>query len=394
MIEHRIVLATPNAASRGVIVGRSSACFLPKPANSSGRLPTHDRPPTSAIIEVLTPIWQRVLQRSTVGVDDDFFDLGGNGALAGRLFAEVAQACGLSLRPTTICQAPTIGALADLLLDTLQARTLTPLTLLKPGTEKPLVFITHGIAGSVIDSVPLARRLQLSQPIYGMQAKGTDDGEAPFERIEDMAQCYLDAMKALQPDGPYFLIGYSLGGLVMLEMAQRLSANGDKVSLLAMLDSYPHSRYLSAGQRVSLFMRRAARLGKLPKGEAISRVIRQAGRKSPSPIGEPVTADVLRSVESANRALSRYRPRFYRGKIEFIGAETATNFPENPKAIWAKLASDFEYATVPGDHLGMVTTHVDSLALALSRRLKAALRQECALSDTHDLSFRGGAESR
>ena len=64
------------------------------------------------------------------------------------------------------------------------------------------------------------------------------------------------AIGKLQPRGPYVLVGYSLGGLVVLEMAQRLSANGEKVALLAMLDAYPQFRYLSLGQRLRLIARR------------------------------------------------------------------------------------------------------------------------------------------
>ncbi len=96
-----------------------------------------------------------------------------------------------------------------------------------------------------MDFFQLVKYIQTQRPIYGMQAKGTDGVDEPFDRIEDLAQFYLDAIRKLQPHGPYFLIGYSLGGLVMLEMAQRLIKTGENVALLAMLESYPHPRFLS-----------------------------------------------------------------------------------------------------------------------------------------------------
>jgi thioesterase domain-containing protein len=345
----------------------------------------------SAIVEVLTPIWQRVLQRSSIDVDDDFFDLGGNAALAARLFAEIAQASSRELRPTVICQASTIRGLAAVLERPL-APALSPITLLKPGAEKPPIFITHGIGGSVIDFVPLARRIEVKQPIYGMQARGTDGSEdpceEPFDRVEDMAKYYLDAIRQLQRNGPYFLIGYSLGGQVALEMAQRLSAKGNKVSLLAMLDSYPHSHHLSRGQRALLFARRArgrvSALSKLPTREVVSRLISRVRGMGQSPVAETFTPSVRRSLESANLAWARYQPQFYAGKIEFIRAETVTYFPANPAAVWGKQVSQFECETVPGDHVGMVTAHVDSLAAVLSRRLKEALSQERALFGMDD----------
>ena len=90
------------------------------------------------------------------------------------------------------------------------------------------------------------------QPIYGMQARGIDGVDEPFDRIEDLAQFYLDAIKEIQPHGPYFLIGYSLGGLVTLEMAQRLRHEHEQVALLVVLWSYPYSGFISRGQRLRL----------------------------------------------------------------------------------------------------------------------------------------------
>ena len=74
-----------------------------------------------------------------------------------------------------------------------------------------------------------------------------------------MAEFHLNAIREVQPDGPYALMGYSLGGLVALEMAQHLSKDGEKVALLAMLDAYPHMRHLSLGQRMRLTARQAKR---------------------------------------------------------------------------------------------------------------------------------------
>jgi pimeloyl-ACP methyl ester carboxylesterase len=213
--------------------------------------------PTSTMVEVLTPIWQRVLQLSSVGIDDNFFDLGGDSALALELFNEVALACGRELPPVTIYHAPTISALAALLEQPTSAR-IPPLIQLKAGSDPP-VFIAHGLGGSAMDFFQIVKHIRPANTIYGMQAKGIDGVEEPLDRIEDMAQYSLDAVKQVQPHGPYFLIGFSLGGLVTLEMAQQLMAQGEKIGLLAMLDSYPNMRYLSLAQRARLATRLAWR---------------------------------------------------------------------------------------------------------------------------------------
>jgi acetoacetyl-CoA synthetase len=338
--------------------------------------------PTSTMVEMLVPIWQRVLQLPSVGVDDNFFDVGGDSALALALFNEIAQACGRELPPVMIYHAPTIAGLAALLEEPATPR-VPPLVQLKAGSEEPPVFITHGLGGSVMDFFQVVKHVQTPHTIYGMQAKGIDGAEEPFDRIEDMARYSLDAVKQLQPHGPYLLVGYSLGGLVVLEMARQLAADGEKVALLAMLDSYPDIRYLSLAQRACLVARLATRRAttamKLPMGEALSLILRPSRRRSLTPrvsyqppVDVSLSPPMQRVRQSSYLALTRYEPRFYAGKIRFVRAAIPTDFPANPAAVWAHLAGEFELETVPGDHLGMISTHYEKLASAISRYVEEA----------------------
>jgi len=335
--------------------------------------------------DVLTPIWQRVLQVPSISVEENFFDLGGDSSLALELFNEIARACSRELPPVTIYHAPTIAALADLLEQPTTPR-LPPLVLLKPGTQAPPVFITHGLGGSVMDFYQVVKHIQLPNAIHGMQTKGIDGVEEPFDRIEDMAQFYLDAIREVQPHGPYLLIGYSLGGLVTLEMAQRLSKSGEKIALLAILDSYPNIRYLPPGQRIRLLRRLVARhastVVQLPMREALSYILRPSERRQHIPgdhsgraryQSSGVSPAMQRVRDSAYLALSRYQPRFYRGAIKFVRAQVSTDFPDDPAAVWANLANQFEVETVPGDHLEIITTHFAQLACVLSRFVTEAL---------------------
>src|SRR5580658_7248150 len=336
----------------------------------------------SVAIEQLIPIWQRVLQRSPIGMHDNFFDLGGDSLLAVNLFFEIEQVFGREMPPVMIYQAPTIAALAAEL-ELPSASRLPALVLLKPGNNEPPIFIAHGLGGSVIDFYQLVKYIDSPQPIYGMQAKGTDGVDEPFDRIEDLAQFYLDAIKKMQPHGPYFLVGYSLGGLVALEMAQRLTKHGETVALLAMLESYPHPRFLSLKQRVRLGTRlaneRASTFGRLPIRDALSYIIRPSARRlyvsrdnngaAPSqiPAGAAHTPAMQRAREHAYRALTRYRPRFYNGTIKFVRAGVVTDYPDDPQAVWSHLAAKFQVETVPGDHLGILGVHFESLASVVSR---------------------------
>lgn len=313
------------------------------------------------MIEVLTPIWQRVLQLSSLQVEDDFFDLGGDSLLALQLFAEIAQACDRELPPVTIYQARTIAALASLLEQPTTPR-FPALVLLKDGVKTPPVFIAHGLGGSIMDFFQPIKYLESDHPIYGMQARGIDGLDEPSESIEEMAEFHLNAIREVQPRGPYALMGYSLGGLVAFEMAQRLSASGEKIALLAMLDAYPHMRQLSLGQRVRLAARQAKR------GLHFLKNISGSSPYQP-PVGVSLTPAMQRVRASAYHALTRYRPRFYRGKINFVRAEVSSAFPADAAAVWAPLAESIEVSTVPGDHLGMIANHYESLASVLSRYL-------------------------
>ena len=123
----------------------------------------------------------------------------------------------------------------------------SPLTLLKPGSESRLIFMTHGIGGRMTDLAPLASHISTTAAIYGVSAPGADGTAGSFDRIEDLAQFYLDVIRKKQPHGPYFLIGYSLGGLAFFEMCRRLGEAREKVALLVMLESYPHAKSLGSG---------------------------------------------------------------------------------------------------------------------------------------------------
>ncbi|MHB8754104.1 MAG: thioesterase domain-containing protein [Candidatus Acidiferrales bacterium] len=354
----------------------------------------HD--PTSSKIDDLTGIWERILNRSSIGASDNFFDLGGNPSLAFQMFAEISRIFGRDLPPVTICYTPTIEALASLLAQPTPPP-LPPTLLLKPGTYPP-VFIAHGMSGSILEFSELVGRIRSSHAIYGLQAKSSCGAEPRFARVEDIAQSHLEAIQKLQPHGPYFLVGYSFGGLVTLEIARHLSDRGERIALLAMVDTYPHIRYLSIRQRVPIVARlaklRASAVMRLPIRERVSYFSRavfylaspslsakdpsqnsKRGALSEASKGASFLSARQRASYSDYMAWMHYRPYPYSGDIKFVRAAVGTEFPLNPVAVWAKLARKFELETVPGDHKSMLVTHYERLASVLSRFFEDASRQ-------------------
>jgi acetoacetyl-CoA synthetase len=330
----------------------------------------------------LMAIWERLLDRPHIGIEEDFFKLGGDPSVAVGLFSEIKRTCGRSLPPETIYVAPTIDSLAALLERPVLPQ-FPPLVLLKEGTQQQPVFITHGLGATISELFHVVNHMRSKNPIYGMQAKGIDGRAEPSRTIEEMAAYFLEAVKKLQPRGPYCFVGYSLGGLVTFEMARQLSASGDCVGLLAMLDSYPHMEFLSSGEKLRLLRRRIrSRLAgtlnpRLRKnipftGESIGREVETARRSAEYLNDLSGFASIWpppRYRESTQSALARYRPRFYSGKMKFVRAAMPSRFPENPAAVWAHLVERIEIQTVPGDHRGMITVHAEALGKILSTYL-------------------------
>lgn len=316
-------------------------------------------------LETLQQIWQRVFQRSSIGVNEDFFDLGGDAWLAAQLITEINNQinnrCAVDLPATILCNAPTIAALAPALRN---AQLCGQAILLKQGTtQAPPLFMLHGIGSSVVELVPLVRRMQIDPPIYGLEAKGNDGREAPLDRIEDIAQSFVGAIREIQPRGPYFLVGYSLGGLIAFEIAQQMKAQSEEVGLLVMLDSYPDRRFLSFTQYARLMLQRA-------KNRVTGHHTASPFRRLPlvhdgaSPRNSLVQA-LQRTKEAHYRALHNYRPRFYEGEVKFVRPATPSHFPADPVPVWSSWVRRLEVETVSGQHITML--RADPLASMLDR---------------------------
>ncbi|NOK23975.1 non-ribosomal peptide synthetase, partial [Corallococcus carmarthensis] len=150
--------------------------------------------------------------------------------------AAVRERLGKTIPLSVLFQQPTVEQLAQILRDDSQAW--TPLVPLERGESgrRPF-FLVHPGGGNVLAYSELARRLGPSLPVYGLQSRGLD-GRPVAESIEEMANLYIEAIRTVQPHGPYQLGGWSLGGLVAYEMAQRLREAGEAVDLLALIDTH------------------------------------------------------------------------------------------------------------------------------------------------------------
>jgi len=195
--------------------------------------------PRSELERRVIAVFERVLEVESVGAEDDFFALGGHSLLAVSLFEGLESIAGRRLPLALVFEASTPRALTAALGAPAEAGSWESLIALKPSGERPPLFAVAAGDGNIVGFGPLSRHMPANQPLYALQPTGLD-GRRPLDSgIEEMAERYLQAVREVQPKGPYLLAGRCNGATVAYEMAQRLRAAGEEVPLLAVLDSSP-----------------------------------------------------------------------------------------------------------------------------------------------------------
>ncbi|MBB4637955.1 non-ribosomal peptide synthetase [Longimicrobium terrae] len=195
--------------------------------------------PTGAAEVEMAALWADTLGVKCVGARDDFFRLGGHSLLAVRLLARVGERFGRDLPLATLFQNPTLSVFTAAVRDGAEAEDEGRLRVTLSGGTLPPFFCMPPAGGTVTPYTDLARLLGSDQPFHALQAPGVATEDEPLRSVQAMAERYVDEIRLAQPAGPYRLGGWSAGGLVALEVARRLRARGEEVSLLALFDTIP-----------------------------------------------------------------------------------------------------------------------------------------------------------
>ncbi|MBE9069778.1 HAD-IIIC family phosphatase [Leptolyngbya cf. ectocarpi LEGE 11479] len=187
----------------------------------------------------LSKIWSKVLRMDRISLSDNLFDLGNTSLLSVSAFAAIEEMFGQRLPMTILLDAPTIEELA-IVIDAENTQDVwKPLVAGRRTGNKQPIYIVHGGYGDVLSTAQIINCLDDDQPVYILRAIGLDGQQLPLTSIEAMAAAYISAIKEEQPLGPYQLCGQCAGGIVAYEMAQQLTAQGETVNFLGLLDS-PH----------------------------------------------------------------------------------------------------------------------------------------------------------
>jgi thioesterase domain-containing protein/acyl carrier protein len=327
--------------------------------------------PRDEVEERLAVIWEDLLQVRSIGATDDFFDLGGHSLLAVRLAARIEEQFGRTIALSDLLLGSTIEELAGRLREPAGSRASSLLIDLDSrGHGRPLVLV-HPIGGGILCYNALVRYLGGAGPILGLQAAGVEDDAEPETDLTRMASRYVDVLRAKDPEGPYLLAGWSMGGVVAFEMARQLTAAGRDVPLVFLIDcSVPRPQGVRSplDDRESLlaFAADLARAsgretwGSLEQLRGLDLEAITNGTLDRSILDHEIAREIgpdrlrrLHGVFQANRrALDSYQPRPYHGSVILVEAESSRAwFQRGPARGWRGLAlGGVTTYRVPGDH--------------------------------------------
>ncbi|RLU87512.1 hypothetical protein CTZ27_23085 [Streptomyces griseocarneus] len=343
--------------------------------------------PRTGLEKTLGDVWARVLG-TAVGMDDNFFDLGGDSLLAAELVAGVERDLMVRLPRRGAAEFATVRRMARWIAthtpEDAAERTLVRFS--PPGGELPAFFCVHGMGGHVLVLGRLARRLEHLVGTYGFEAVGRNDAAHGDRTVPAMAARYVRHMRRVQPHGPYLLGGYSMGGAVALEMAAGLTAEGERVDHVLLLDCDLRPPDIPAIRaRAVEFVSRA--LGLDPPvtapyerlEAAAAEICRRVGGERSGLTPREVSRFAAVYVENA-RAMTSWTPPPYAGPMTLVHTSGGTHdgaAATGPEAYgWGPYATGgaLRAVQVPGDHWTLFSTHVDELAAVCESVLRPVAR--------------------
>jgi acyl-CoA synthetase (AMP-forming)/AMP-acid ligase II/thioesterase domain-containing protein/acyl carrier protein len=324
-------------------------------------------PPRDDLERKLTQVWEMLLDVRPIGVTDDFFNLGGDSMASLRLLAQLDRDFGIKLSEAVLSGVSTIEGLAKVMRDTRWVPDHATVVPLKPhGSRPPLFVCLHGDTNSVVSYRQVLHNLDDDQPVVGVRLPEGGLRTGTYRTIEDISAAYVGEIRSVQPSGPYHLLGHSLAGVVAFEVARQLSAGGQTVAFLGLIDTACPSAVESDGERWRRHLRSVTTLSPtelLPYlaervGRTVTRMRRQVrtgSRASLSTVTMPKTDDSSEEESLTTYTLPTYVPRTYAGKITmFLAMDRPANLRVVSQLEWKHFADGgFDVREIPGDHVSL-----------------------------------------
>ena len=356
------------------------------------------------IESVVATIWRDLFEIKHIDKKDDFFDLGGNSLAAVRMFAQLRKRFPIELPLATLFEASTLAGFANLVAksnaqlnceknagetktprarkDISNQQSWSPLvTICRGSAKRQPLFCIHGGGGNVFNFKALSQKLGPDQPVYGLQPQGVDGHLPVLESVEAMATQYVAAIRSVDSEGPYRLLGYSAGGVIALEMAQQFKKAGARIELLAMIDTLTPAaavrmptlltkfwlmRRWSLKFALERFRHRQTRSIRMAEhGQIAEKLLRKEWL--PPELVEPYLLHRVVLVQN------QYKPDSYQGTVVLFKAHDATTqyLHAGDYMGWeAHIDGHIKVVNIQGSHNSMMTEpHLTKLSAALSQEL-------------------------
>ncbi|WP_234336327.1 alpha/beta fold hydrolase [Streptomyces sp. NRRL S-920] len=305
--------------------------------------------PRNAHEEKLCALFGELLGVEKVGIDDDFFVLGGHSLMATRLSARIRKQFGVDMPVRTIVRYPTVAELAALVLTGgIPAEDVDPYAVVlplhdDPGTGKSPVWFVHGGGGLGWVFFAFAPYVR-DRAAYALQSRGWNDTDPLAGSVQEMVDDYLAQIRATQPEGPYNLIGWSFGGPIVHALAEALERDGHQVALMAVLDAMPSSGFKElSGMEENAFRKEVAEfLGEFMNTGNLDHLLDTMGKVGANnralmkDYDSPVYGgDMLYFHAKLGRDWGSYAPHWKRhvlGSIEEFDVDASHEYLHMPKA--------------------------------------------------------------
>ncbi|WP_240506262.1 non-ribosomal peptide synthetase [Thermoactinospora rubra] len=341
--------------------GKLDRAALPEPAPAdepAGAIPR--TPQEQAICELFAEVLGR-----PAGPGTDFFAAGGDSLLAMRLAAAVEARLGEPLSIAAVFEAPTPEGLAARLGRAGQDFGLAPVLTLRAGAGRTPLFCVHPGRGIGWSYVALLPRLHPGRPVHALQSPALSRDYTPPATMGELAEEYLARVRAIQPEGPYLLLGWSFGGLLAYEMAARLRRSGQQVGLVASVDAVPWPPEVAAGpppdpheveqEALTILARTRTHHPLAPPGPLDRATVFRSVREEEGPLrgqDDERLATVLGMIANNIRLAVTYRPPPFDGTVLLVSATAQPGGP--PTAVkrdrWLRTAAHVAVREVACGH--------------------------------------------
>jgi len=345
--------------------GKVNRNALPHPGISDLTSEKVYLPPKTDLERQLATIWEEVLNVEPIGVMDNFFELGGHSLLAVRLFSLIERELSIKLPLVSFFESPTIANQAESILD--QSSEEAPIVVgVETKGNKPPIFCVSPTIIDVMTYIELSKNLGADQPFYALYSPRLGKWREGTKQRKAIAKKLIEEILAIDPQGPYFIGGYSAGGVIALEIVQQMRKSNLEVDLLVLFDTFgpaPPKRLpwvtpwlfnaLLVVRRIESYLWKFWILDWRGKVEylRISK-IRSWIRNRYGEVSVAQETDQASEKDPIYLGHSKYTPETYDGKVLLIRAKKGLlGIHPYPKLGWGKIfTGDFEICIVPGDH--------------------------------------------